>query len=424
MVWIGALICVLVFAGITLRIDTKLCLIGGGLLMCLLSGNVGDVVPAYCSSLVNGTIVTYTCISMGYAAIMTGRGCVNDLIYALLKPLSKVRRIVLPMAVLVTMIMMMGLGSAATVGVTAGAIIIPLLIGLGFSPAVAAAAVLMGTYGGIPFNPMGSFYLMAVEADPTGQATGKEMINAGFMSAVVCVFVVLVLFTLCCNLMSKRGEADLEAARRAMEKAENFKVNKLNVALTLSPMILILAAVYGPLDEKVFTVPFCMFMGFAFSLLRWRKNYKEVATAFFKGQGEAFFGIITLMASAAVFAKGMEDIGIVEAIVGAMKVNPSLSKISATVFPAMMGALSGSGNAPTIAFIESILPHAYEIGVDYNGLASLVIKTGSYGRTFSPVAAVTIIVCGIAKAEPLQVIKLTVVPAVAVAVITMILTPM
>ena len=424
MVWIGALICILVFVGIILRFDTKLCLIGGGLVMCLLSGNVGDVVPAYCASLINGTIVTYTCISMGFAAIMTTKGCVDDMIYALLKPLSKVRRLVLPLAVLVTVVMMMGLGSAATVGVTAGSIIIPLLIGLGFSPAVAAAAVLMGTYGGIPVNPMGSFYLMAVEADPTGQASGKEMINAGFSSACIGLLAVLVSFTLCCALMEKRGKQDLEAARAAMAKAENYNVRKRNVVLCLSPLLLVLAAVYGPLDEKVFTVPFCMFMGFAVSLIMWRKDYKTVSTAFFKGQGEAFSGIITLMAAAAVFAKGMEDIGIVGAVVEAMKADPSIAKYGAGFVPMLIAALSGSGNAPTIAFINSILPHAYEIGVDYNGLASLVVKTGSYGRTFSPVAAVTIIVCGIAKVEPLQVIKLTVVPSVIAVLVAMFLTPM
>jgi len=107
-----------------------------------------------------------------------------------------------------------------------------------------------------------------------------------------------------------------------------------------------------------------------------------------------------------------------------MKNNPSIAKYGATFVPMLIAALSGSGNAPTIAFIDSVLPFAYDIGVDYNGLASLVIKTGSIGRTFSPVAAVTIIVCGIAKTDPMKVIKLTVVPCIAAALIAMFMTPM
>ncbi len=424
MLWLGAAICVLVFVGIILKFDTKLCLIAGGLLMCVLSGKIGDVVPAYCASLINGNVVTYTCISMGYAAIMTTFGCTDHLIYACVRPLSKVKAIVVPFAILVTIVIMMGLSSAATVGVAAGSLIIPLLTGLGFSPATAAGAVLLGTYGGIPVNPGGSFYVMAVENDPKGIVTGKDIINAGFVPAIITLVVVVILYTVISGILEKKGAESEEETRKVLEKAAAFKVNPIYAIMPLFPLALILLAVYGPMDEKFFNVPTCMFIGFIICMILWAKDYKNVANTFFKGQGDAFYSIITLMAAAAVFTKGMSDIGITNALVEAMKNNPNIAKYGGAFGPMLIAALSGSGNAAMIAFIESVLPHSYEIGVDFAGLTSMVLKTANMGRSFSPVAAVTIVVCGIAKVDPMKVVRLTVVPMLVAVVMTMFLTKM
>ena len=145
MLWIGAAITILVFVAIILKFDTKLSLIIGGFLMCLLSGKIGDVVPAYCASLVNGSVVYTTVISMGYAKIMTDMGCCDHLIYALISPVSKVRKLIVPFCVYITAFIAMGLGSAATVGSVAGSLLIPLMTALGIPAALAAATVLQGT---------------------------------------------------------------------------------------------------------------------------------------------------------------------------------------------------------------------------------------------------------------------------------------
>jgi len=424
MIWLGAAICVLVFVGIIFKFDTKLCLIAGGLLMCILSGKIGDVVPAYCASLINGNVVTYTCIAMGYAAIMTEMGCTDHLIYACIRPLSKVKAIVIPFSILVTIVITMGLQSAATVGVAAGSLIIPLLIGLGFTPATAAATVLQGTVLGIPVNPGSSFYIMACENDPSGQCTGKDIINAGFFPSVVVLIAGIALFMIMSHILEGKGEANEEEAQKVLAQAAEFKVNGWYAFLPLFPLILILLGVYGPLDETLFYLPACMFIGLIVCMITWMKDYKRVANTFFKGQGNAFYSIITLMAAAAVFTKGMSNMGITAALVQAMKDNPNIAKYGATFGPMLIAALSGSGNAAMIAFIESVLPYASEIGVDFAGLASVVLKTGNYGRTFSPVAAVTLVVCGIAKVDPMKVIKITVVPCLAACILTMLLTKM
>ncbi len=418
MVWLGAAIVVLTFVGIILKFDTKLCLILGGALMCLFSGQLSAAVPAYCASLVNGTIVYYTCISLGYSTVMKTMGCTDHIIYAALGPLSKVKKIIVPATVVVTWFFMQALSSAATCAAVEGSIMIPIMTALGVPAATAAATILIGAGGcGPSLNPGGTFYVASAQADPMGEASGVGMVSAAFVPGCIALLLGGIGVMIMGKLLDKAdAKGSEEAARKAMEAAGSFKVNPLYAVMPLIPLMLILLANYTPLlDAKVFDVPTCMFCGFALSLIVFMKDYKNVSTAFFRGQGDAFFSIITLMAAAAVFVKGMGAIGITNAIVEAMKANPSIAKFGAAYIPMVIAMLSGSGNAACFAFIESVLPHSHEIGIDHNKLSVVCVGSGSWGRTWSPVAAVTVVLCGISGAEPMDVIKLTCVPCIIIA---------
>ena len=417
MLWLGAAIVVLTFVGIILKFDTKLCLILGGALMCLFSGQLSAAVPAYCASLVNGTIVYYTCISLGYSTVMKTMGCTDHVIYAALGPLSKVKKGLVPLTTIITWFFMQALSSAATCAAVEGTIMIPIMTALGIPAATATAAILMGTGIGPSLNPGGTFYVAAAQADPMGEASGVGMVSAAFVPGCIALLIGGIGVMIMGKLLDKAdAKGSEEAASKAMEAAGSFKVNPLYAVMPIVPLMLILTANYTPLlDAKVFDVPTCMFCGFALSLIVFMKDYKTVSTAFFRGQGDAFFSIITLMAAAAVFVKGMGAIGITNAIVEAMKANPSIAKFGAAYIPMIIGMLSGSGNAACFAFIESVLPHSHEIGIDHNKLSVVCVGSGSWGRTWSPVAAVTVVLCGISGAEPMDVIKLTAVPLIVIA---------
>ena len=419
MLWLGAAITVLVFVGIILKFDTKLCLILGGALMCLLGGQLSAAVPAYCASVVNGTIVYYTCISLGYSTVMKTMGCTDHIIYALLGPLSKVKKGLVPLTTIITWFFMQALSSAATCAAVEGSIMIPIMTALGVPAATAAAAILVGTGCGPTLNPGGTFYVASAEADPLGEASGVGMVSAGFVPGCIAVVFAGIGVMIMGKILDKGDtQGSEEAARKAMETAASFKVNPLYAIMPLIPLMLILIANYTPLlDQKVFDVPTCMFCGFALSLLVFMKDYKTVSTAFFRGQGDAFFSIITLMAAAAVFVKGMGAVGITNAIVEAMKNNPSIAKVGAAYIPMLIAMLSGSGNAACFAFIESVLPHSHEIGIDHNKLSVVCCGSGSWGRSWSPVAAVTVVLCGIAGVDPMSVVKITALPMILVGLI-------
>ncbi|MBQ4506302.1 MAG: C4-dicarboxylate transporter DcuC, partial [Firmicutes bacterium] len=122
-------------------------------------------------------------------------------------------------------------------------------------------------------------------------------------------------------------------------------------------------------------------------------------------------------AAAAVFVKGMGAVGITNAIVEAMKNNPSIAKVGAAYIPMLIAMLSGSGNAACFAFIESVLPHSHEIGIDHNKLSVVCCGSGSWGRSWSPVAAVTVVLCGIAGVDPMSVVKITALPMILIGLI-------
>lgn len=75
-----------------------------------------------------------------------------------------------------------------------------------------------------------------------------------------------------------------------------------------------------------------------------------------------------------------------------------------------MGVVTGSGDAATLAFNETVTPHAPEFQMTIEGLGGLAFLTGALGRTMSPIAGVTILVSGIAMVDPIKVVARTAIP--------------
>ena len=121
--------------------------------------------------------------------------------------------------------------------------------------------------------------------------------------------------------------------------------------------------------------------------------------------GEGFGSIVSIIAAAAVFTAGMNEIGLISVLLDAMKSSESLAKFAGSWGPFAIAALSGSGDAATMAFNNAITPHAPTIGLDIDLLGMTAYYGGSLGRTISPVAGVCIILAGAAGVNPLELSK-------------------
>ena len=99
----------------------------------------------------------------------------------------------------------------------------------------------------------------------------------------------------------------------------------------------------------------------------------------------------------------------------------TIAKISATVGPFLLGVISGSGEAASIAFNQSVTIHADTLGLNALNLGSLAAISGALGRTMSPIAGCAIICAGFAKVNPLELVKRTALGAIICVIITMLL---
>ena len=117
-----------------------------------------EAINAFSVAMVNAGLVPVICTVMGFAYVMKLTQCDKHLVHSLAGFLTKFRKVHIPGAVLITFIINIALPSAAGCAAAVGAFLIPALIEAGVHPAMAASAVLAGTWGsvmspGLSHNP-------------------------------------------------------------------------------------------------------------------------------------------------------------------------------------------------------------------------------------------------------------------------------
>ena len=148
-----------------------------------------------------------------------------------------------------------------------------------------------------------------------------------------------------------------------------------------------------------------MVIGALVSLAVTRTNPVGLTKSFFDGMGKGYGDIIGIIISVGVFVAGLNALGVIKAVIAAMLNSTGLVKLAASFGPFLLAIISGSGDAATVAFNESITPHAAEFGMNIMSMGSIATFGGTLGRTISPIAGATIIVAGIAGVDPMEVCK-------------------
>ena len=412
MVWIGLLIVVVAVFAILKKVDTRIVLIVAGTLMCLLGGVEAllKIFPAFSGQLISSSLVPAITTCMGFSAVMEYTKCTDHLVHVLLKPLKKVRPLLVPGAFLITWIISMSLQSASACGAAVGALLIPTMLNFGVNPIIAATAVILGTWG----NVMSPGHMWTVSlSEITGTAPdvvfstyAVQCVIAAVASAIVLTVIDIVIF--------KKKEA--KKAEEVQVETDDFKINPIKAILPMLPVVLII------LNGK---------MGWGLDVMSWMlictalavviniKDFKGTSNAFFKGMGSSFGDIITLMAAAAVFTAGMSAVGLTNALLEIMKNSSSVASLGATFGPFALAMATGSGNAAIAAFNEALVPFAADFGFTQEALGAVALIAGGIGRSCSPVAGVTIIVARIAKVEPMDAAKYGILPCLVSAIILM-----
>lgn len=405
--------CILVLITLFLlikRYEARMVLVAAGIIMCACAGNPMAALNSFAKGM-GSSMISSACSSMGFALVMRFTGCDKHLINFLAKGLTKVHFLIIPGVVLATFAVNMALPSAAGTAAAAGAIFIPIMMGAGIHPAMAAAAVKCGTYGSM-LNPGLAHNPFVAKIAGVGV---MDVIAFHYKANLASLVIAAITITVIAYMTHENKDHFAEG----LELEENFKVNYLYALMPIIPIAILLLGATKIVPIFKMGVAQAMIIGCILALAVTRTSPAELTKSFFDGMGKAYADIIGIIISAGVFVAGMNAMGLVKAFTNAMLNNPAIVKIAASVGPFLLGLIVGSGDAATFAFNEAITPHAADFGMTPVQMGSMATLGGTLGRTMSPIAGATIIVAGIAGVNPMEIAKRNALPMVLAMVVGM-----
>ncbi|OUO55151.1 hypothetical protein B5F76_00610 [Desulfovibrio sp. An276] len=412
--YFGLLIIILTIVAMIKKVESRLVLIAAGFIMAVAALAPMAAFNGLTKGMTESNLICNICSVMAFAFVMKYTGCDLHLSNAVSKPLYKVRLILVPGATFVTFFVNISLPSAAGVAAAVGSVIIPLLMRMGVHPAMAGAAVLMGTYGsilspGLPHNPfVAEIATKVLQRD----VPVMEVITRHSMASVTTVIVAgLLLWGVSIFLKEGKGYVPPTTTNE-----ENFKVNPLYAVIPIVPVAMLITGALFPEQLPALAalrVEHTMLFGAALGLVATRKNPMDGSRQFFAGLGKGYADIMGIVIAAAVFVAGMKATGVVDAGIELMKTSEDAATLAALLGPWAMAVVCGSGNAATIAFNEAVTVSAPAFGVDVIDMGALATLAGCIGRCMSPIAGVTFVCAGLCGANPMELVKRTCLPCLA-----------
>jgi DcuC family C4-dicarboxylate transporter len=152
--FLGVVVIFLAIFAVYRRVDVRLALLGAALALAFLAGDPSAVVRVFLETFSNERFVVPICTAMGFAYVLRYTGCDRHLVHLLLRPVRRVRALLVPGTVLIGFLVNIPVISQTSTAVTLGAVAIPLLLAARIPPLTVGAALLLGSsIGGELLNP-------------------------------------------------------------------------------------------------------------------------------------------------------------------------------------------------------------------------------------------------------------------------------
>lgn len=394
--------------------ETRMVLIGAGFLMAIAALNPLMAFDAFSKNMVVAGLIQNICSALGFAAVLQLTKCDKHLVHALASGLKYVRPLLIPAAALATYLVNIAIPSAAGCAAAVGVVMIPLLISQGVHPAVAASAIMLGTFGST-LSP--GFSHNAVVIKLASESLGTEFTSIEFIRTIAVgsipafiIGAVSLTFVAIFRKENKGYVASVEDGGESASEAASFKINPLFAILPLLPIVLLIVLSFPSVRAelpwaKSFNVPSAMLLGAFLCLLFTRTSPTQATKDFFNGMGKGYGDVIGIIIAAGVFVGGMNALGLISSAIEALKEVQTVAGVAATFGPFLIAVISGSGDAAAIAFNNAVTAHAPDFGFQVADMGALAALTGSLGRTMSPIAGAAILLAGLAKVNPFEIAK-------------------
>lgn len=288
--------------------------------------------------------------------------------------------------------------------------------GVGCSPLAAAAVVAsVLAIGYAPASGTANLASQIIHLDPIEYLVRYQLPMA--VPVVIAMAVAHVFTQYWFDRREGKGEvadlAELESKRQNLEKTPAFYA-----LMPLFPIALLLVFnkfVWGTGMNVATAMFIAWIIAFVIDLIVRRKVKEsfDLSFAMFKGMGSILTSTVGLIFVAAFFAKGLQNIGIVDLLMsGAQSIGLGYTGTS-VVLSAIIGVvtvLTGSGVAAFTSLGHLVPDAAQAFGENGISMMLMMHTASEMLRAMSPVAGVIIIVAGFAKVNPLTMVKRTIIP--------------
>lgn len=399
--WIAILVVAIMIYLLMKQYETRLVLLGGGLFLCCLSLTPMAGLNAFATTMTNGALITAICSATGFAYCVTYTDCDRSLVHYLARPIRNIGIVLVPMSVIITFFINVAIPSAVGVGAVVGTTLIPIMLRAGIKPAAAAAAILMGTTGSLLSPGLSHNAYVSEMAHMTIMELIQYHANFSLMiGAIGAIGLTIVVFVLGDNKGEKVSGDDT---------ADGFVPNPIRALVPLIPIVLMLVFTFW-IPNISMGVTQAMLIGTVACLAVARPDAQVFSKKFFQGMGDSYGEIMGIIIAAGVLAAGLKASGLIDGLISIMVQSNEIAQWGGSIGPFLLSVIMGSGDAGAMAFNQTVTPHATEFGMQVHSLGSLAFLAGAAGRTASPIAGITILVAGLAKANPFDVAKRTALP--------------
>lgn len=386
--------------------ETRMVLFLSGMLMSILALDPISGFKGFSAALKSAVVIETITSSMAFAFVMDYTKCDKHLVHLLAKGLKKVGPVLIPGAVIVTAFVHVSIPSAAGAVAAVGSVLIPILIGAGVHPKMAAAAVFAGTYGATHLHP--GFHQNVIISQAT--KVGAVQVVANHFSVVLIIGAAVALGVTAVAFFLKEHKGYCQE----VEEIE-FQVSLPRAIVPVVPLVIILLGSLKIVPAfKSMEIAYAMIVGVVVACFVTRTNPGEISKAFFKGMGQGFNQIYGIIICSSVFVAGLTATGLLKAMLDYMASHPAFAKITGSFGPFLLGVICGSGDAASVAFNNAVTPYAASFGLEPLNLGSAAAIGGAIGRTMSPIAGAAMVCCGLAGINnPMDLAKRNALPMIA-----------
>ncbi len=356
----------------------------------------------------------------GFVAYVDFIGASDALVTIAMRPLGLLRKypfIAASAVIPISQLLLIAIPSAAGLSLLLMASIFPILVNLGVSNLSAVSVITASTAIGL--GPASAISVRAAQiADVTP-------VNYFVESQIPLLIPITIVLTITYYFVNRYYDGKMTPEERnpgTHERKDKDGVPLIYGIIPILPILLLLifsdfnTLFKTPIVIDTTTAMFIsLFIALVFELLR-KRNLKTVFASlkeFWKGMGDIFKTVVTLIIAADIFSKGLIAMGFIDGMV-LMSENMGFNYVGFgimfTIMIFLAAMLMGSGNAAFFAFGPLVPGMAAKFGISSTTLILPMNFASTMGRTVSPVAGVIIASAEIAKVSAMQLVKRNIIP--------------